>query len=162
MRKGRELLSLPVVVALTGEQLGEVRELLYDTRECRLIGFVVADGGWLHGAKVVLMPEVREITGTAVVVEDRACVRDLSEIRELKTAICDINGYNLITTDGSELGTIRDLLISPDKGKIEGYEISKGIIDDLLNGRSTVTVSGQVDIVGEQVVVNITKGEGNQ
>lgn len=162
MRKGRELLSLPVVENLTGEQLGEVKELIYDSRECNLIGFIVADGGWLRGAQVVLLPQVREITGTAVVVEDRSCIRDVSEIKELLAAGCDVKGYTLVTADGREMGIIRDLVISPDNGKIQGYELSDGVIDDLLNGRTTVNVSGRVEIVDEQVIVTDTKGEGDQ
>lgn len=162
MRKGRELLSLPVVENLTGEQLGEVKELIYDSRECNLIGFIVADGGWLRGAQVVLLPQVREITGTAVVVKDRSCIRDVSEIKELLAAGCDVKGYTLVTADGREMGIIRDLVISPDNGKIQGYELSDGVIDDLLNGRTTVNVSGRVEIVDEQVIVTDTKGEGDQ
>lgn len=162
MRKGRQLLSLPVVEALTGARLGEVKELLYNTRECKLLGFVVADGGWIHGAKAVLLPGVREITDTAVVVEDRAFVRDVREMGELPAVGRGVMGYTLITEDGRELGVIQDLVISPDIGKIEGYELSDGVIDDLLKGRTTVAVSGRVDIVGEQVIVTDAKGEGDQ
>lgn len=161
MRKGRQLLSLPVVEALTGEGLGEVKELLYDIRECQLKGFVVADGGWLRGAKAVLLPQVQEITDTAVVVEDRSSVRDVREIEGLPSVGCNVKGYNLITADGRELGIIQDLVISPDSGKIEGYELSDGVIDDLLKGRITVVVAGRVDIVGEQVIVTDAKGEGD-
>ncbi len=161
MRKGRELLSLPVVEALTGEQLGEVKELLYDIRGCHLIGFIVADGGWLRAARAVLLHEVQDITGTAVVVEDKNCIRDISEIAEFLQHRSDVIGYMLITSEGKELGVIQDLVISPGNGKIHGYELSSGIMDDLLNGRTTVNVAGQLDIVGEQVILADTKGEGH-
>lgn len=161
MRKGRHLLSLPVVEALTGDHLGEVKELLCDTRECKLLGFVVADGGWIHGAKAVLMPGVQEINNTAVVIADRTFVRDIRDIGELP-ADSSVRGYTLVTEDGRELGIIRDLVVSPDSGKIEGYELSDGIIDDLLKGRKTVAVYGRVDIVDDQVIVTDAKGESNQ
>ncbi|TLM99046.1 hypothetical protein FDZ73_22480, partial [bacterium] len=144
---------------LTGEELGEVKELLYDSRERRLLGFIITDGGWVRKAKAVLLPQVREITDTAVVVEDRSFVRDVGEIGELLTATRDVKGFILITADGRELGIIQDLVISPASGIIEGYELSDGVIDDLLKGRTTVNISGQVDIIGEQVIVTDTKGE---
>lgn len=162
MRKGRQLLSLPVVVALTGEILGEVKNLLYDARECKLKGFVVADGGWLRGAKAVLLPQVQEITEMAVVVKDRTAVRDIREMEGITSADCNVKGYTLITEDGRELGIIQDLVFSPDCGIIKGYELSDGVIDDLLKGRTTVAVTGRVDIVGEQVIVSDAKGEGDQ
>lgn len=162
MRKGRQLLSLPVVEALTGEQLGEVKELLYDSRERRLIGFIIADGGWLRKARAVLLAQVQEITDTAVVVEDKSFVRDVGEIGDSLMTSCDVQGYTLITADGRELGIIQDLVVSPASGVIVGYELSDGIIDDLLKGRTTVTVSGRVDIVGEQVIVTDMKGEEGQ
>ena len=162
MRKGRQLLSLPVVEALTGEQLGEVKELLYDSREGRLMGFIIADGGWLRKARAVLLAQVQEITDTAVVIEDKSFIRDVGEIRDSLLTSCDVQGYMLITADGRELGIIQDLVVSPASGIIEGYELSDGIIDDLIKGRTTVTVSGRVDIVGEQVIVTDMKGEEGQ
>lgn len=41
--------------------------------------------------------------------------------------------------DGRELGIISDVFFDPDDGEITGYEISKGIIDDLFAGRDILS-----------------------
>ncbi|MGI5851687.1 MAG: PRC-barrel domain-containing protein [Caldicoprobacterales bacterium] len=48
-------------------------------------------------------------------------------------------GKTVMMADGQELGTISDVIFNPENGEIMGYEISKGIIDDLLTGRNILS-----------------------
>ncbi len=64
----------------------------------------------------------------------------------------NIVGKTIIKDNGQELGTISNVIFNPEDGYIEGYEISKGILDDLVAGRSILTGDFQPQL-GEDVIV---------
>ncbi|MFW5787584.1 MAG: PRC-barrel domain-containing protein [Halanaerobiales bacterium] len=63
-----------------------------------------------------------------------------------------ILGNSVINTSGKELGVISDLLIDEKLGKIVGYELSGGVIQDLWEGRNFLTVEENL-YYGQDVVI---------
>lgn len=168
MIKGRELLGLPVVTMDGKEQLGEVKDIIYNPYDNKILGYLIETGGWLKGGKGFLHNEVIKRENEGLFVESRSIVRDVNSISELKEVLAlkkDIRGLRLENEDGQYMGVIQDLVVDDGTGEITGYEVSDGVIQDLLNGRLTVSNQG-VSIIDDKVIVPggtefdiISKGE---
>lgn len=168
MLKGREILSLPVVTLDDKKQLGEVKDIIYDPSQNRILGYIVENCGWLKDGKAFLHRDLLRREEACLVIRDESVIKNISSFPDLKEALdhCkDIRGWQIEYDDGRYIGVIQDLLIEETSGKITGYEISDGVIQDLLNGRTTVSnqkIQIQCDklvALEELVLINNWKGE---
>lgn len=136
--KGRKLTGLPVIALDLGSELGAVKEILYEPREQRILALLLEEGGWIKGAKIVTWQDLRHIGEDAVTVQGAEVVLDSNsqkELQELCKNRTGLKGYKLLTEKGVELGIIEDILFDPSSGEIVGYELSRGVVQDLLDGR---------------------------
>jgi len=143
--KGRELISLPVVSSDNNKLLGEVKDIIYDPSKNRILGYVVEKKGWLREGRGFLHSELVRHEKDCLVVKDESVVGNVGRIPELKEAIDtqkDIRGWRVEYNDGRYIGIIQDLVVDAESGEISGYEISDGIVQDLLVGRVTIPNTG--------------------
>lgn len=141
MLKGRELLSLPVVTLNDRRQIGEVKDLIYDHAGNRIIGYMVEAGGWLRDGRGFLHSEMIRLDKDCLVINDESVVRNLRTIPQLAELLNnknDLRGLRVEHEDGHPLGVIQDLVVDGETGEIMGYEVSDGVIQDLLDGRLTI------------------------
>jgi uncharacterized protein YrrD len=135
---GRKLTGLPVIAASRGIELGEVREIIYQLTEQRIVAVLLEEGGWLKGAKLVNWEDLKHIGEDAVTVSGEEVILDSnsdSKLQQLCKNREGLKGYRLLTENGLELGSIEDILFNPSTGEIVGYELSQGVVQDLLDGR---------------------------
>ncbi|MDA8236183.1 MAG: PRC-barrel domain-containing protein [Clostridia bacterium] len=155
MLKGRQVLSLPILTLDKGIQLGEVKDLIYDPETGYFQGVTMEDGGWLWGAKIIRFEEFNSIGQDALTIagEEAVCytAKD-GDAKHLYKNRKDITGYKVMTTGGKDLGTVEDILLQPETGKITGFEISDGVINDLLAGRAELYWD-ELPTIGEGTVV---------
>lgn len=155
MIKGREIISLPVISLKGNKQIGEVKDIVYDCG-AGVLGYIIENGGWLKECKVLLHQDVLKIDGEAITIADEALIKKLSAFPEIKEACKkggDVRGRRVEKQDGSYVGVVQDLVLQDFSGPITGYEISDGIIQDLLDGRSTIP-SQEIEIYEDRLVVN--------
>jgi uncharacterized protein YrrD len=154
MLKGREILSLPVVTLKDRTQIGEVKDLIYDHSINKIIGYLIEPGGWLRDGKGFLHIDLVRLEDDCLVVNDESVVKKLStipELKEIQNNKNDLRGLRVEHEDGHIIGVIQDLVVDGETGEILGYEVSDGIIQDLLDGRATI--STKVISVNEDKVV---------
>jgi uncharacterized protein YrrD len=90
---------------------------------------LVDEAGWFKEAKVVAWPSFRVIGLDAVIIDEEASVKRVSEVPEMKKVLEEGNvllGVRVETTDGRELGKIEDFYFDPDTGIVKGFELSGG------------------------------------
>ncbi len=156
IRKGRELIGLSVMDSSSGRLLGEVRDLLYDPAKNKLVGFVIADHGWLWGAKLLIYDQVHSVGTDVVFVDGEKTIhntRNHPDYKKVYQDRIDIRGYLLLTGNGEVVGTIKDVLVDPE-GNLVGYEVSDGVVHDLLSGRKTVPTANNMVISEDTVIFN--------
>lgn len=157
MVKGRHLLSLPVINYNTGEQLAEIKDLIYDPYNNKLLGFLVEEGNWFWGSKVLLFDQVYHIGIDVITVSSKESILDSAaypEIKELLKKQVKINGYKLLSEKGKDIGTIQDLIFDPVKGNITGYEVSNGIVGDLLEGRRCISIPQTITMAENVLIIS--------
>lgn len=143
MLKGREILSLPVVTEEDKKPVGEVKEIVYDPFRNEVLGYLVDIGGWLREGKGFLHVNLLKREDDCLVIKDESVIKKISQLDNICEAIeKDIRGRRVEFEDGKFIGVIQDLLVEDKTGKITGYEISDGFIQDLLDGRSTISNEG--------------------
>lgn len=169
MLKGRELLSLPVVTLKDRTQIGEVKELIYDHTKNQVIGYLIEPGGWLRDGKGFLHVDLVRRDEDCLIINDESVVRKLGtipELKEIKESQNDLRGLRVEQENGHILGVIQDLVVDGETGEILGYEVSDGFIQDLLDGRVTISIrSISIDenkVITSQDVENVIKTKGEQ
>lgn len=120
------LVGLPVVTTTTGEDIAEVRDVIYVPDLGRVVGFTLNKRGRLSGRiKLPLgMEAVHAVGRDAVMVRDAAAL----EGPEGNEAAKDSKGRNVIgntvlTDAGKKLGVVRDLIIEMSEAEVIGYEL---------------------------------------
>jgi uncharacterized protein YrrD len=149
MRKGSDLIGKPVVTFDTGEQFEKIQDLLFDQTSNQLLGFVVDEGGWFSGARVLPINRIQALGPDTVIVPDRKAVipADTDQvIRRILERNNVLRGTRIVTTDGKELGTLVDLYFDEQTGMVEGYEVSGGIFADAVSGRAFVPAPHAIKI----------------
>lgn len=139
MPKGRQLLGLPVIAVDSGEVLGQVEELLLDAEHRKLAALVVREGSWLKSPQIIRWPDVLSVGRDAVTVADQSVLeagsREKAAGEFLEHSVQKYTGLRVVTADGNDVGTLEDVVVELPSGQVSGWELSDGLIQDLLSGR---------------------------
>jgi len=149
LRKVSDLINLPIIDLTSGSQLSIVKDVVLNADNDVLKGFLCEN-------KLLPLGKVKSFGKDAVIIESD----DLDSILEpFKVPVNPpdflpeyIIGTAIMTEGGKYLGTIGDILVEDNIGKILGYEVSDGLLKDLVSGRSIITVP-QIITYGEDAVI---------
>ncbi|MDH7479463.1 MAG: PRC-barrel domain-containing protein [Syntrophomonadaceae bacterium] len=159
MVKGRELLGRPVVELGSGRQVGVVEDLLLALNPARVRALKVKTGNLLETGRMLDFRAIHRIGPEAVTfLEERAEELTVEEEGNDSLRIREIKGQRAISEAGEELGTMEDAEIDPNSGQVICWELSGGLIQDLLDGRKTL-FTGAVAAYGKDRVI-IREGVG--
>ncbi len=154
--RARDLLAKPVVT-LTGDDIAEVRDVVYDGQHGRLLGFTLNKRSWFGGQlrERLTMDGVHAIGADAVMVESET---DLVDAAAAPAPVAeapserDVLGAAVLTQSGTKLGTVTDVIVSLGRdARAVGYELQAPDTRD----RATryVPLAEQVAVSGDAVVV---------
>lgn len=135
LRKGREIIGLPVVSLASGREIGNVEDIIWDHEKRKLTYLILNEKGVGRRSKFVPFEQIVNIGEDAVTVR---LVLPSEEVKDLYggTKINEISGALVMTANGKNLGTIEDVTFNVSEGVVLGYEISNGLMGDLLSGRN--------------------------
>lgn len=153
MPKASEIVGKPVIMRSTGEQRGEVDDLVLDNASGRVTGLLMSKEGWFGKVYVLPIEQINAIGPDAVLVKDDEAFNEMEGAEELprwrKGNNC-LKGITLMTEDGKDLGKMVDLEFSTEDGMIEGYEVSGGILTGI-SGRYPVVPARDTLKIGQDV-----------
>lgn len=153
MKKGRELLGLPIIDAATRRRLGEVEDLLFDDKQFRITGFLIDKGGWFHPARLVPLTGIQQLASDMLKAENT----EPQALTARVPLVSKLQRKKVTTQAGKPLGSVQDIVVDENSFRITGLEISDGLIRDLLSGRAlieraaVITESEHVVIVEDQL-----------
>lgn len=149
-----EIIGLPVVTVRTGEDVAEVRDVIYDPQQGRLVGLTLNKRGFLAGRRREVLPDgsLHAIGRDAVmVIDDSALVLPEAAPEDVARPPADRNvlGNDVLTESGVSLGTVRDLvLVVGSTGAVVGYRIEKTD-----GGAGYIPLPAQLAVSGSALVV---------
>lgn len=122
--------GLPVVSVADGEDLAEVRDVIYDPALGRLVGMTLNKRGFLAGRCKNVLPaaSVRAIGADAVTVPDGSAVISPADAPDDVAAPPkdrNVLGNDVLTEGGTSLGAVSDLVVEVGgTGEVVGYQIT--------------------------------------
>ncbi|WP_172839159.1 PRC-barrel domain-containing protein [Thermanaeromonas toyohensis] len=148
--KGRELMGLPVI-NLAGEELGRVQDLAWEEGNLYLRGILISPVGLFTGPRFLELTEIQTCGPDALTINKNQALSNGLPEGSLRWA--DFRGKRVLDTTGKELGILEDVEIEWPSGRVVKLEVSKGLVEDLLNGRQLVDIEGNSVTWGPDVVL---------
>lgn len=154
MHKLRQLIGLPVLETETGAQIGEIEEVVLNIGQAMVLGVIVAGGTWFSHDQGILFADFHGVGRDALVIRSPAAVTDLAGLLadQATCRLRDLCDKAVFTEAGNYLGLVADVIYRPDTGEIRFYELSEGLITDLVEGRLVMPLP-QAQVLSEERVI---------
>lgn len=168
--KRKSLLGLPVIILPAGKVVGVVEDVVYDAREGVVTSIVVAvtgegDGSGPLGIGAGL-PAGRGRTAIPITIvksagEDAVTIVDSGRpAAAANSASRGVDGAGsprligmpVMTDGGKALGRIEDIVFDLETGCLSGFELSDGLIQDFVAGRTVLPVP-EIYALGRDAVI---------
>ena len=114
------------IMSADGVRLGRAEDILLDSDHRRVIGLLTTDGV-LSKQHILLFGDIQTVGVDAIVVKTAATMHDAKDwLREGRAAIRaqTVGGKTVVTVDGAQLGTVRDLIADDETGRVTALEIA--------------------------------------
>ncbi len=150
MQRVNELFGKDVINQNSGEKQGTVQEVVFDEEARNIVALLV--GGLVGRDRAVRWTSVASV-GEVVVIEGEGSLAKLGddpEVAELREASHKITGTDILTEGGEKVGRVHDLFVD-ERGRLVGYEVSRGTVSDL-RGRKFLPMQN-VRAAGKDAVV---------
>ena len=152
--RAKDLIRLPVVSIATGEDVAEIRDVVYDGEAHHLVGFTLNKRGFFAGRlkSVLGAADVAAVGPDAVMVDDERVIDDTSNDPATLTNLGSarpVLGNRVLSADGSELGEVISVILSTPQPQAVGYEVRSPDRPDT----SFVPISAQMSLSGENLVL---------
>jgi uncharacterized protein YrrD len=152
--RGSDLIGLPVVT-LSGDDVAEVRDVLFDPAKGELIGFTLNKRGRLARRLGESLPrdQVSAIGPNAVMIANEDVLSEETP-HAGGSGSGDVLGDRVLTDSGVLIGTVTDAVIDTGSGAVVGYEIAPADEPTGRNGRrSYVPLADSKAVSGEALIV---------
>lgn len=154
--RATELIKRPVVT-LDGEDVAQVKDVIYASGPGALIGFTLNKRGMLKGPlkEVLLFDDVHGVGRDAVMVS----APDVFQSRDALTAKGaddrSVIGARVLTDTGTDLGTITEVIVEvrPDQADIVGYEVEASASLRSDERRVLIPLPDTLAVSGENLIV---------
>jgi uncharacterized protein YrrD len=146
--------GLPVVTVRSGEDVAQVRDVIYDPAAGRLVGLTLNKRGFLSGRCREGLPAetIHAIGRDAVMIMDESALMlpDAAPDNVAHPAVeRNVLGNDVLTESGVSLGTVKDLvLVVGSAGEVVGYHIEKAD-----GGAGYIPLPAQLAVSGSALVV---------
>jgi uncharacterized protein YrrD len=151
---GSAVRGLPVVTIGGGEDVAEVRDVIYDPQAGRVVGLTLNKRGFLAGRsrEVLAAEQIHAIGRDAVMVVDEGSLilpHDAPAEVGAPPSGRDVTGDEVLTEQGTSLGKVRDVVVLlGSNGEVVGYEI-----DAASGGTGYIPLPTQLAVSGSTLIV---------
>ncbi len=160
MRKSKSLIGLSIVGQTDGTQLGRVRDLIFDHEANQVLALVLSERDLfgLVEAHIVPWREVQSVGKDMVLVKNGDSQIPLREDKRVRALIDThrdtiLSGTQIFTSGGEHLGTLADMVIDEQTGRVTGYEMSGGFMADTLHGKKFLPGSTELAFGQDAAIV---------
>jgi uncharacterized protein YrrD len=163
MRRGREIVGLPVIKLSTGKELGLVTDLFWNHDQRKIKAISLDTGRVVSRVEPISVGDIAYLGQDAVTVPDEATTV-VNADRDSDRSIGAVAGVMVVTDTGRNLGTLQDLVFDDFGELLVGYEVSGGLVGDFISGREVLPPDAVLAWGTEAVVVkdlNLNRNSAN-
>ena len=159
----QECKGVPVVCLKDEGRLGSLTSPLYD-EEGKVKGFLLNGENGFTGKfrkKYIALEDILKLNDAVCVVYSKASVRKYENRKSLTThnSFDQVMGQGVLSRKGKNIGVVHDMIFDIETGELEGFELSKGFMNDMFEGRKVVFMRDGVEF-GEEYI--IARGEDDE
>ncbi len=155
LKKYSKILGLPVISAKDGLKIGTLKEVIFCSSNKSILAFQKEKGSYPVKGSIILLQNLLSLGNDALIVDDPD---NLLEYRCFKKKYQyqdknHLRGLKIFTHSGEDLGIVQDILFDYRTGKVEGVQVSDGIVQDILLGRNILPFFGRIEIGSSNILV---------
>ena len=154
--KFSKIINLPVIAAEEQEYMGNVIDIIFNPEQQKIIAIVFTNNKLLSSRKAIGIDKILSIDKNSVWIKDKKKIINSTLMlrnNKLKSYKTDFDNKKIYTDKKNDLGFINDVIFNTEIGTIEGFEISDGVLQDLIDGRKYITTMGMVDTRKESIFI---------
>ncbi|MBS3951110.1 MAG: PRC-barrel domain-containing protein, partial [Peptococcaceae bacterium] len=80
MRRGKEIIGLPIIDLSTGQRITEVKDLVCDQQEQRIAALLLDKGNLLRKSKIIAWENIYSVGHDAVTISSTSVIQHLGKI----------------------------------------------------------------------------------
>lgn len=151
MKSVADILELPVIEAEDGKELGIIIDVGLKTEAKEMAGLIInkKQQEYLIGPK-----QLYSLGIDYIILKEQNNFVPLKDKELLRAK--QIIGTTVVTMEGDNLGIVKDILLT-DEGELSGYELSDGLVQDILTGRNIIPVEQKIKYTDEKIIIEDRK-----
>jgi len=160
--KIREILGLPVIYSDGSKSPGFLKDIIINVNEKQVKAFVVEKTGLKKNKTIFGFEDIHDVGAGALIAKKipdtkRYENEKYEENYHVNKKFSDIDKkkyeIKVYSKDGDDLGFVKDIFFNLQTGYIEAFELSDGLIDDIIGGRKIIPLIGKYEFGEENIVV---------
>lgn len=155
LKKYSEVLGLPVISARDGLKIGTLKDIVFSKDNKGILAFLMEKGSYAVKGSVILPSNLLSLGNDAIIVDNPMNLMEYRRFKKLYD-IHDKNnlrGLKIFTHSGEDLGVVQDILFDYRTGKVEGVQVSDGLVQDIIMGRNILPFFGRIEIGSSNILV---------
>lgn len=163
MIKVRDILGLPVISDDGSKSLGILKDIIINIHKKQIIAFISEKTGLLKDRTYFGIEDIRSVGSGAIIVSnvkasnidrkvEKNCGQNLNENKKYTDIEKRKEEIKVYSKNGDDLGLVKDVFFNLDTGYIEAFELSDGLIQDIIDGRKIIPLIGRYEFGEENIV----------
>ncbi|WP_066504972.1 PRC-barrel domain-containing protein [Abyssisolibacter fermentans] len=157
MKKSSDLIGRFVVDITNGNKVCNIKDIIYSKDFFKLVAFLVDDNSFRNDRKIIRFKDVKEFGDTFVMIDSIYALEKPEKYPKIKAIMAEeyiMAGHEILCEDGISMGYIKDVVFDEKMGRIVGFKITDGIIQDLLDGRSFMPYKDGMKFKDKFLIIN--------
>lgn len=153
LRRGKEIIGLPVIDLSSGQRVAEVKDLVCDQSEQRITALIVGRGNLWRKAKIITWESIYSVGTDAVTIASSNVIAPAAKLAGNQHTGNRYLGKQVLTTSGQYLGRVDDIAVNQISGQIVGCVLTDGIVGDFISGRAIIPLVESAVMSADNMIV---------
>lgn len=156
------LIGLPIIALNNGDKIGTVKNLILDPKTLQTAAIVLTEHRNYSNNKIIPYQYVKGVGSYAITVHHESNVVTIKETPELLSLQQYTSNYfkskQVVSADGLLLGTVEELYLEQETGKLTAMTLSGRLLKNVLHGKFVLPIE-QVKTIGNATIITKSNAE---
>ncbi len=147
--KASEIIDKNVVYSVTGKKIGKINNIIICLQKKIIIGLICEVPEFLRKEKLFIeISDIKHVKYQNIVIKNK--IKKTEKI--IGDKFTSQKGKRIISEEGKDLGILEDIIFEMSDGKIKVFEISRGLLSDLIYRRKKLPVE-KFKVFGKDFII---------
>lgn len=159
IKRGCEIIGLPVICLNNSCKVMEVKDIVYDQQSNKLIAIVIEEGKFFHEKRIIRIENIISIEEEKVNIYDNSQIEKVQINPLIHFMYSELLGREILLENGKSLGFVQDVIIDLVSVQLVSIVITEGIFDDLMDGRPILPINKKLSFIEDSLVISNSMGQ---